>query len=263
MPAPVTHAPIPRHRAHTRTASARTRPPRGPDPDRRRPAPAGRSEVDHGVRALPVRRDGAKLEGSNVHRLARWSVEPEGDERHEGNGRSDAVRLPTRGNLRRVRMRRRGTVSRPTSAHAFDLTVVSGPGARRDTGKLGEPQVRYRAAICPEPVVGGNRRGGAEPRGRSTTPRCGNRGPKDPTARHPLRRRQGRQGPGVDGHGNVGGGAPRRTNPRRGRKHRPSTRAVSATRMEGTGDPLRIGSAEDPIKARRRHVGSHKIRRAL
>ena len=53
-----------------------------------------------------------------------------------------------------------------------------GTGERSVRGKRGEPQVRDRAATCPGPMVGGNRRGGAKPRGRNRTPRCGSRRPK-------------------------------------------------------------------------------------
>lgn len=51
--------------------------------------------------------------------------------RQEGNGRSDAVRLPARGNLRRVRQRWRGTGSRPGSDRKVGSTT--GPGETQRT----------------------------------------------------------------------------------------------------------------------------------
>lgn len=81
---------------------ARTRPPRGPDPDRdgllRQVEPRWTTVI------VPSRFAGTERSSKarSAHRLARCPGRPEGDERHEGNGRSDAVRLPTRGNLRRV-----------------------------------------------------------------------------------------------------------------------------------------------------------------
>jgi len=55
----------------------------------------------------PLERTGSRTLASEVG--------PDGAERQGGNGRSDAVRLSTRGNLRRVRKRWRGTGPRPTA----------------------------------------------------------------------------------------------------------------------------------------------------
>lgn len=64
------------------------------------------------------------------------------DERHEGSGPGDRVRLLTRGNLWRV-MRRRETPVWPM--------LLRKP--RQAVGKHGEPQVRHRAATRSEPAV--------------------------------------------------------------------------------------------------------------
>ena len=98
---------------------------------------------------------------------ARISVRARG--RRRGNGRSDAVRLPARGNLRRVE-RRRGAGSRPTPGRKIGWTT--GPGETRRTPG---PEPRCK---CAGPEVGGSRRGGGRPRGRNGTPWRGSHGPR-------------------------------------------------------------------------------------
>jgi hypothetical protein len=52
-------------------------------------------------------------------------------------------------------------------------------GSSRWTAKGIEPHTRLRDATSPGPMTGGNRRGGANPRGRNVMQRCGSRCPKE------------------------------------------------------------------------------------
>lgn len=170
-----------------------------------------RSERDHRRRA------------ERVSRRAGW-------ERQEGNGRSDAVRLSTRGNLRRVRTHRRETGSRP---------IPPSGGVRSDPEKRGEPQVRHRAATCSGPAVGESRRGGGKPRGRNATSWVAS------TVRRTATRSSSRSGRS----------RARRMRGLRGRIPG-EERATATARCAALS--LRVGNAEGETKARRRSVGSIK-----
>jgi hypothetical protein len=111
-------------------------------------------------------------------------------ERHEGNGRGDAVRLPagsnpSKGANRAVRSA--GDVRDPRAPDAADA-------------KHGEPQDRERDATSLQPPRGGTRRGGEKPRGRNemSTPGCvdPNRAPARGSRRaagHPVEGREAHQ----------------------------------------------------------------------
>jgi len=123
-----------------------------------------------------------------------------------------------------------------TEGNPVRVRPLSG-GERRDPAKLGEPQVRHRAATCPGPAVGGSRRGGAKPRGRNATSGLA------ATIRSLTRERR----VGVDGRGCVGGGDPE-DNPRRGRTH--GDPSASSARECARGG--RASRRPAPRRARRR-----------
>jgi len=112
-------------------------------------------------------------------------------------------------------------------------------GRRRDPEKPSEPQVRNRAETCAGPEVGGSRRGGGKPRGRSTKSWCGSHDPRD---------RCFGIGPGVDDRGERRRRGVPRMNPRRGWRYRsreghgPSApHRERWTRSEGEEAARRIG----------------------
>jgi hypothetical protein len=86
----------------------------------------------------------------------RWSGRRVEGQRQEGNGRGDAVRLSTRGILRRV-VRRGETPN--------DSSSGFGPAEGRTGRKRGEPQDRQWDATSPRPRRGASCRGGEKPRG--------------------------------------------------------------------------------------------------
>jgi len=84
---------------------------------------------------------------------------PSGTKRHEGNGRSDAVRLLTRETLRRVRTASRGM---PPALH-LHFRVAAGSGCR----KRDEPPVGCGMQQARGPSRRANRQGGEIPRRRN------------------------------------------------------------------------------------------------
>jgi len=99
-------------------------------------------------------------------RASAGSSQGSGRQRQEGNDRSDAERLSTRGMLRRVRTALRGTMQGCSTGWSVDLRVCEANGTRAGIGKRSEP-CPDRAATCPNPQSGANRRGGESPRGRN------------------------------------------------------------------------------------------------
>lgn len=178
VPAPVDAAPDP--------AAPRTHPEpphgHGPFGDRARrgaPAPAGRPRWT--TVSVPSRFSGT--ERSSDGRAAATSV-ADGPVAAATNG-TRATAAVMRSGCRRGEAfegceRAAGEPARARPPHRITASPPqSGTGERSAPGKRGEPQVRDQAATCPGPEVGGNRRGGARPRGRNATPRCGDRGPTD------------------------------------------------------------------------------------
>jgi hypothetical protein len=96
-----------------------------------------------------------------------WSRGPERVQRHEGNGRGDAVRLPAGSNPSKGANR--------AARSAGDAQFREELGAA--DAKRGEPHDRERDATSPHPPRGGSRRGGAKPRGRNEMPAPGSVGP--------------------------------------------------------------------------------------
>lgn len=152
-------------------------------------------------------------------------------------GRGDAVRLRSRGILRRV------SASRGRRPYA---TVAFGQRGMREAGKRDEPHGRNRDATGPCPARGGNRRGGERPRGRNGSRRVA------PSARwnEPGALRRHRI---VSGSGRAHGIRRRgETNPKRGRSTalrccevlRRNASALNATRRSGGRHPT--ASAEGP-----------------
>jgi hypothetical protein len=87
-------------------------------------------------------------------------------QRQGGNGHGDVVRLPARNSFEGCEKALRGRhVRLPPSIGLPVVGLGDGGGPKRS-----EPQDRQRDATSPRPPSGGNRRGGAKPRGRNVTP---------------------------------------------------------------------------------------------
>ena len=95
-----------------------------------------------------------------------------GRQRQEGNGRSDAERLPARGMLRRVRTALRETVVTTRRDHSsLDApgawTLGSAKQVRRGQGRETQRTLSAPGCNMPGAQSGASRRGGGNPRGRN------------------------------------------------------------------------------------------------
>jgi hypothetical protein len=120
--------------------------------------PLGASRT-HALRGVPITPFGEWSPALRARLAARAARVESARQRHEGNGRSDAVRLLARGTLRRVRDHIAGRAPRCP----WLLRKRAGTGRE----KRDEPQGRKRGATNPQPLCGASRRGGEKPRGRN------------------------------------------------------------------------------------------------
>jgi len=132
-----------------------------------------------------------------VHRISRCGRRTCGWNGKGGNGCGDAVRLTVRGILRGVRTASRGKVPLPR--------LLRQTGS--EPGNATNPRIGSGMQQAREPPSGGNRRGGAKPRGRN--------GILDRVVGNRSRSTRKRRFAGVDARRDVDGGA--RTKPMGGR----------------------------------------------
>jgi hypothetical protein len=119
------------------------------------------SGLDGGATPRSRRSGSSELRGSSLATAGGAGAERPGGQRQGGNGRGDAVRLPARIPSRGARCVA-GKIGMPSRLGWF-----ASPSHGKSHRKRDEPQDRQRDATSPRPPSGGNRRGGAKPRGRN------------------------------------------------------------------------------------------------